>query len=338
MKKIKKLLLLFFILNTLTMAKETENVNIFVSPNVKLAQNELNKDTEELKEIGYKFSEFIRKLALLVADHSFEKGKDMEKKVLKNIDKDIDFNFLIDYLYYISKQQYIYNTIPKASVESIEMVTNDIATIKISISTPIIDAKTNVDFYQNTFNILNQELEKDVSLSNKNFKKNIDEYMKRFLKIKPKNYNRIVNNEIELHKINGNWEIFEVDGIRYNISLKDFFEFASTDMKEAFIDIDNLKLMSKELGINLLPPEILEEIIVYKNNPKFSISKNEIKDILKELKTKTKSFPYRMIVLDENTLNLSMISIGQGNNKKKEIQVEYFVYKKKNGKWKRQTK
>ena len=158
------------------------------------------------------------------------------------------------------------------------------------------------------------------------------------IQIKPKNYNRIVNNEIELHKINGNWEIFEVDGIRYNISLKDFFEFASTDMKEAFIDIDNLKLMSKELGINLLPPEILEEIIVYKNNPKFSISKNEIKDILKELKTKTKSFPYRMIVLDENTLNLSMISIGQGNNKKKEIQVEYFVYKKKNGKWKRQTK
>lgn len=336
MKKIKKLLLLFFILNTLAMSKETENVNIFVSPNVKLSQNELNKDKEELKEIGYKFSEFINKLALLVVDHSFENGKDMEKKVLKNIDKDIDFNFLIDYLYYISKQQYIYNTIPKASVESIEMVTNDTATIKISISTPIIDAKTNVDFYQNTFNILNEELEKDVSLSNKNFKKNIDEYVKRFLKIKPKNYNRIVNNEIELHKVNGSWEIFEVDGIRYNISLTDFFEFASTDMKEAFIDIDNLKLMSKELGINLVPPEILEEIIVYKNNPKFSISKNEIKDILRELKTK--SFPYRMIVLNEDTLNLSMISIGQGNNKKKEIQVEYFVYKKKNGKWKRQIK
>ena len=160
--------------------------------------------------------------------------------------------------------------------------------------------------------------------------------MKRFLKIKPKNYNRIVNNEIELHKINGNWEIFEVDGIRYNISLTDFFEFASTDMKEAFIDIDNLKLMSKQLGINLLPPEILEEIIVYKNNPKFSISKNEIKDILGELNTK--SFPYRIIGLNKDTLNLSMISIEQDNNKKKKIQVEYFIYKKENGKWKRQTK
>ena len=142
MKKIKKLLLLFFILNTLATSKETENVNIFISPNVKLSQSELNKDTEELKEIGYKFSEFINKLALLVVDHYFENGKDMEKKVLKNIDKDIDFNFLIDYLYYILKQQYIYNTIPKASVESIEMVTNDTATINISISTPIIDAKT----------------------------------------------------------------------------------------------------------------------------------------------------------------------------------------------------
>lgn len=336
MKKIKKLLLLFFILNTLTMAKETENVNIFISPNVKLSQSELNKDMEELKEIGYKFSEFINKLALLVVDHSFENGKDMEKKVLKNIDKDIDFNFLIDYVYYISKQQYIYNTIPKASVESIEMVTNDTATIKISISTPIIDAKTNVDFYQNTFNILNQELEKDISLSNKNFKKNIDEYVKRFLKIKPKNYNRIANNEIELHKVNGSWELFEVDGIRYNISLTDFFEFASTDMKEAFIDIDNLKLMSKELGINLVPPEILEEIIVYKNNPKFSISKNEIKDILGELKTK--SFPYRIIGLNKDTLSLYMISIEQGNNKKKKIQAEYFIYKKENGKWRRQTK
>lgn len=86
-------------------------------------------------------------------------------------------------------------------------------------------------------------------------------------------------------------------------------------MKEAFIDIDNLKLMSKELGINLVPPEILEEIIVYKNNPKFSISKNEIKDILGELKTK--SFPYRIIGLNKDTLNLSMISIEQGNNKKK---------------------
>ena len=62
------------------MSKETENVNIFVSPNVKLSQSELNKDKEELKEIGYKFSEFVNKLALLVVDHFYENGKDMEKK------------------------------------------------------------------------------------------------------------------------------------------------------------------------------------------------------------------------------------------------------------------
>ena len=80
MKKIKRILLLFFVLNTLTMTKETENVNIFVSPNVKLSQSELNKDTEELKEIGYKFSEFTNKFVLLVVDHFFENGKDMEKK------------------------------------------------------------------------------------------------------------------------------------------------------------------------------------------------------------------------------------------------------------------
>ena len=80
MKKIKRILLLFFVLNTLTMTKETENVNIFVSPNVKLSQSELNKYTEELKEIGYKFSEFTNKFVLLVVDHFFENGKDMEKK------------------------------------------------------------------------------------------------------------------------------------------------------------------------------------------------------------------------------------------------------------------
>lgn len=170
MKKIKRILLLFFVLNTLTMTKETENVNIFVSPNVKLSQNELNKDKEELKEIGYKFSEFTNKFVLLVIDHFFEKGKDMEKKVLNNIDKDIDFNSVVDYSNYISKQEAIYN-LPKPNVESIEMITNDMATIKISMSVPIIDAKTDEDFYQNTTAILNQELKKDVSLSNKNIKK-----------------------------------------------------------------------------------------------------------------------------------------------------------------------
>ena len=342
MKKIKKLLLLFFILNTLTMAKETENVNIFVSPNVKLAQNELNKDTEELKEIGYKFSEFIRKLALLVADHSFEKGKDMEKKVLKNIDKDIDFNSVIDYSNYISKQEAIYN-LPKPNVESIEMITNDMATIKISMSIPIIDAKTDEDFYQNTTAILNQELKKDVSLSNKNIKKNIDEYIRRFSKIKPKSYNKIDDNEIKLRKINGNWEISEIDGRTFNfddISLTDLFETDIADIKEIFNDIDILKAMSKELGVNLAPPEILEGIVVYKNNPKFSISKNEIKDMLGELKIE-RLFPYKPYKIEGNkdTLELYMVLIEQDNSKKKGIQMGYYyTYKKENGKWKRQTK
>ena len=156
MKKIKRILLLFFILNTLTMSKETENVNIFVSPNVKLSQNELNKDKEELKEIGYKFSGLINKFTLLFIDYYFENGKDMEKKVLKNIDKDIDFNSVIDYSNYISKQEAIYN-LPKPNVESIEMITNDMSTIKISRSVPIIDAKTDEDIYKNTTAILNQE-------------------------------------------------------------------------------------------------------------------------------------------------------------------------------------
>lgn len=47
-------------------------MNIFVSPNVKLSQS-------ELKEIGYKFSEFINKLTLLMVEHFFENDKDMEK-------------------------------------------------------------------------------------------------------------------------------------------------------------------------------------------------------------------------------------------------------------------
>ena len=331
MKKIKKLLLLFFILNTLTISKETDNVTIFVSPNFNLSKSELNK----FKEIGYKFSEFINKFTLSLIDYYFENGKDMEKKVLKNIDKDIDFNSVIDYSNYISKQEVIYN-LPKSNVESIEIITNDMATIKISMSVPITDAKTDEDFYQNTTAILNQELKKDVSLSNKNIKKNIDEYIRRFSKIKPKSYNKIANNEIKLHKVNGNWEVFEIDGRRLdfdNISLTDFFE---ADIKETFNDIDILKTMSKELGVNLAPPEIIEGIVVYKNNPKFSISKNEIKDILRELNRK--SFPYRIIGLNKDTLNLSMISIEQDNNKKKKIQVEYFIYKKENGKWKRQTK
>ena len=337
----KKILLIFLILSALAIGKEVENVNISVSPNVKLSQNELNKDKEELKEIGYKFSEFSNKFLLLIVDHYYKNGKDMEKKVLNNIDKNIDFDFLIDYSNYILKQWDIHSGFPKFNVESIEIITNDIATIKISNSIPIIDTKINVDFYQNTFNILNQELEKDVSLSNKNFKKNIDEYVKRFLKIKPKNYNRIGNNEIELHKINGNWEIFEVDGIRYNFSLTNFLEFVSKskDMKELFSNIDNLEQMSKELGISFLPPEILEGIVVYKNNQKFSISKNEIKDILGELKTKFFLYkPYKIVGLNKDTLNLYIISTEQDNNKKKEIQVGYFMYKKENGKWKRQTK
>lgn len=339
MKKIKKLLLLFFILNTLTMAKETENVNIFVSPNVKLAQNELNKDTEELKEIGYKFSGLINKFTLPLIDYYFENGKDMEKKVLKNIDKDIDFNSVIDYSNYISKQEAIYN-LPKPNVESIEMITNDMATIKISMSVPIIDAKTDEDFYQNTTAILNQELKKDVSLSNKNIKKNIDEYIRRFSKIKPKSYNKIANNEIKLQKVNGNWEISEIDGRRFdfdNISLTDFFE---VDIKEAFNDIDILKTMSKELGVNLAPPEILEGIVVYKNNPKFSISKNEIKDMLGELKIE-RLFPYKPYKIEGNkdALELYMVLIEQDNSKKKGIQMGYYyTYKKENGKWKRQTK
>jgi hypothetical protein len=339
MKKIKKLLLLFFILNTLTMAKETENVNIFISPNVKLSQNELNKDKEELKEIGYKFSEFTNKFVLLVVDHFFENGKDMEKKVLNNIDKDIDFNSVIDYSNYISKQEAIYN-LPKPNVESIEMITNDMATIKISMSIPIIDAKAGEDFYQNTTAILNQELKKDVSLSNKNIKKNIDEYIRRFLKIKPKSYNKIANNEIKLHKINGNWEISEIDGRTFNldnISLTELFEL---DIKEEFNDIDTLKAVSKEIGVNLAPPEILEGIVVYKNNPKFSISENEIEDILEELKTE-RLFPYKPYKIEGNkdTLKLYMILIEQDNNKKKGVQMEYyFTYKKENGKWKRQTK
>lgn len=339
MKKIKKLLLLFFILNTLTMSKETENVTIFVSPNVKLSQSELNKDKEELKEIGYKFSEFINKFTLPLIDYYFENGKDMEKKVLKNIDKDIDFNSVIDYSNYISKQEAIYN-LPKSNVESIEMITNDMAIIKISMSVPITDAKTDEDFYQNTTAILNQELKKDVSLSNKNIKKNIDEYIRRFSKIKPKSYNKIANNEIKLHKVNGNWEVFEIDGRRLdfdNISLTDFFE---VDIKEAFNDIDILKAMSKELGVNLAPPEIIEGIIVYKSNTKFSISKNEIKDILGELKTE-RLFPYKPYKIEGNkdTLKLYMVLIEQDNSKKKGIQMGYYyTYKKENGKWKRQTK
>lgn len=339
MKKIKKLLLLFFILNTLTMAKETENITIFISPNVKLSQSELNKDKEELKEIGYKFSEFINKFTLPLIDYYFENGKDMEKKVLKNIDKDIDFNSVIDYSNYILKQEAIYN-LPKSNVESIEMITNDMATIKISMSVPITDAKTDEDFYQNTTAILNQELKKDVSLSNKNIKKNIDEYIRRFSKIKPKSYNKIANNEIKLHKVNGNWEVFEIDGRKLdfdNISLTDFFE---VDIKEAFNDIDILKAMSKELGVNLAPPEIIEGIIVYKSNTKFSISKNEIKDILGELKTE-RLFPYKPYKIEANkdTLKLYMVLIEQDNSKKKGIQMGYYyTYKKENGKWKRQTK
>ena len=111
-------------------------------------------------------------------------------------------------------------------------------------------------------------------------------------------------------------------------------------MKEAFIDIDNLKLMSKELGINLVPPEILEEIIVYKNNPKFSISKNEIKDMLGELKIE-RLFPYKPYKIEGNkdALELYMVLIEQDNSKKKGIQMGYYyTYKKENGKWKRQTK
>lgn len=341
MKKIKRILLLFFILNTLTMSKETENVNIFVSPNVKLSQNELNKDKEELKEIGYKFSGLINKFTLLFIDYYFENGKDMEKKVLKNIDKDIDFNSVIDYSNYISKQEAIYN-LPKPNVESIEMITNDMATIKISRSVPIIDAKTDEDFYQNTTAILNQELKKDVSLSNKNIKKNIDEYIRRFSKIKPKSYNKIADNEIKLHKINGNWEISEIDGRTFNfddISLTDLFE---TDIiKEIlFNDIDILKAVSKEIGVNLAPPEILEGIVVYKNNPKFSISKNEIKDMLGELKIE-RLFPYKPYKIEGNkdTLELYMVLIEQDNSTKKGIQMGYYyTYKKENGKWKRQTK
>ena len=80
----KKILLIFLILSALAIGKEVENVNIFVSPNVKLSQNELNKDKEEIKKEAYDLINFFQKVPLKINNHEAENGKEMEKKILKD--------------------------------------------------------------------------------------------------------------------------------------------------------------------------------------------------------------------------------------------------------------
>ena len=332
----KKILLIFFILNTVIIAKEEKNTEIFISPNIKLSQIELNKDKKELEEIGNKFKDFLEKFRTQLLDYYFENGKDMEKKVLKNIDKEINFNYIVDYSSYLSKQLLNYS-LSKINLENIEIITNDTAKIKISESVPNINIQAEEDFYENTIEAFNQELKKDASLSNKNSIKNIEEYLKKIYNMKPKNYTKINISDLKLRKINGNWEITEINGTNVfdeNFLVKDLFELPSEEIKKIlFSDSENLQMLNLILGIDIHSAEITEDIVLYKRNSKLSISKNEIKDITREFKG-TNYFPYKIKLLNNDTLTLNAALIKQNENKKKELQIIDITYKKENGKWK----
>lgn len=330
----KKILLIFLILSTLAIGKEVENVNIFVNPNVKLSQSELNKDKEEIKKEAYDLINFFQKVPLKINNHEAENGKEMEKKILKDIDKDINFDNIIDLA--INFKKYFNNyDIVKHNIESIEIITEDTAKVKISRFKPNISVINAEYFNKNIMNLIDKNLKENVSFFNKENIKIINENLKKFINEKTMEYIKNGNLSVEFQKINGIWEISKLDGMDHygGQPMKDESDFL--DKLELSNSSDNNKL-SRLIGKNLSHPEIVEGIVLYKEDSRFSISNNEIKDIVKKSK-KINEHPFKIKILKNNKLILSTVVVILRENNKKGVQFNQFEYEKENGKWEKKN-
>ncbi len=334
----KRVLLTFFIFNILGLAEENEKIDdIFINSSLKLSQNDLKKGKEELREMSYKFVDYYNKNRLQLVNNYFDDIRELEKKVLKGVDKDINFDRIMDCLNDILKGVNSYN-ISKISVEKVEMLSDDTIIMKTFESVPDVSIENRNDFQKEVLDAFNEELKKDASFSNKDSLKNIDEYRSRFLSMKPQNYVKVKDSYFELRKINGNWEISKINEMvmNDNIPLTNLFDLTSKDL-EAMLDssdssrLKQLEMTSKVFGMNINVPKIVEGIVLCRRDSRVSISKNEIKDIIGEFKG-THKFPYEIGILDKNILKLKLVSV-EHNNNTKGVQFETVMYKKENGKW-----
>ncbi len=333
----KKALLIFLVLSTLAVAKEEDGtIDILVNPSVRSSQSEVNKDKEDLKKSGKEFLNVLDKMTMGIIDYYSKNGSEMEKKVLRNMDRDINFDHIIDYNDKITKEWSIYNK-PKLSIDSIGIITDDTARINISEYRPNIDITTRIEFDKNISNMIEEEIEKNGLSSDKN----VDEYISRFFSMKPTNYVKGDTAVLDLKKIDGNWEIFKINGKSLDIgmegvSLIDLLDVDMSDVMEMLNGSDDLSLqffdeLNNKMGLNLYRPEIIEGIVLRKDNSKFKISKNEIKDIVSKVK-KADGNPFRIELIKEDVLTLDTVSISKNGNKKGAI-LHQTTYKKENGKW-----
>ncbi len=120
--------------------------------------------------------------------------------------------------------------------------------------------------------------------------------------------------------------------------------YLSCLLKTVFIIIGDLYLIPKFQVNGVAFSNILVNLLIlifclfvlYKEDSRFSISNNEIKDIVKKSK-KINEHPFKIKILKNNKLILSTVVVILRENNKKGVQFNQFEYEKENGKWEKKN-